>query len=339
MTRREDPLQREANDGLELHGIATWEPRSTVDAAAMWFTRMALMGLRVVIIGIAAVILLGQILLGGLGILVDPVVGGLVVVSVIPAFVIAAYIWYIDVTVREPLSLLVATFLLGVLFATFAGVANAVGVIPFAALAGYLEAIAPHFADVIGVLIATLFFFLVVGPIEETVKLLAVRLHAYRSQRFDAVINGPVYGAAAGLGFATIENAVVITGGLGTGLTGFEALRPGGEVAVARALVSPGHVLYASISGYYLGLARFNPAYAGPLIVKGILIAAVFHALYNSLVGPVPLALAAAIDPLSVPLAVFGFVVVYLSGVGYFLYRKIAGYRQAYREVGIARSG
>lgn len=50
---------------------------------------------------------------------------------------------------------------------------------------------------------------------EESVKLLAVRLYAYNDARFAAVIDGAVCGAIAGLGFATIENGIHISGVVG----------------------------------------------------------------------------------------------------------------------------
>lgn len=46
-------------------------------------------------------------------------------------------------------------------------------------------------------------------------KLLAVRLYAYNDARFAAVIDGAVYGTIAGLGFATIENGIHISGVVG----------------------------------------------------------------------------------------------------------------------------
>lgn len=332
MTRPKDPVQEAAGDSRDLYEIATWEPRTRLDGFATWLYRAGAVSVRAAIITVAVVILLGQLVLGGLAAVGNPLIGALVILSVVPAFAIAGYIWYIDVTTREPLGLLVTTFLLGILFAGFAGVLNAVGFIPFAAGAAFVESVAPDLAGVGSMLALAGFFFLIVGPIEEAVKLLAVRLHAYRSDRFDAVINGAVYGAAAGLGFATIENALYIVQGLETE-AGVEVARPVGEVAATRALAGPGHVLYSAIAGYYLGLAKFNPDRAGPLVVKGLVIAAVLHALYNTLVGTVPGLIAASVDPVSVSVAAFGFIVVYLTGVGYFLFRKIAGYHRAYRDL------
>ena len=334
MAQPQDPIQRLAGESRDLYEIASWEPRSSLDAFAVSVWGMAKATLRALVIVLALIILLAQLALGGLGVIADPVIGTIVILSVVPALVLVAYIWYIDVTAREPLSLLVATFLLGVLFASFAAVINAIGIVPFVAMAGAIETTVPALADTGSLLALSLFFFLVVGPVEETVKLLAVRLYAYRTDRFDAVINGAVYGAVAGLGFATIENALYISQSLETGVRGVEAIEPAGTMAAARALAGPGHVLYSAIAGYYLGLAKFNPAYAGPLVVKGLIIAAVLHALYNSLVGPVPDALATAVAPITPPVAVTLFVVLYLSLVAAFLVRKIEAYRHAYRDVG-----
>ena len=334
----QDPIQREAGGSRDLYEVVDWNPRTRVDALAVGVYNVGLATLRGIIILIAFVVLLIQFVLGGLGVIVNPVIGGLILLSVIPAVGIVVYIWYIDVTTREPLGLLVGTFLLAVLFAGFASIINSVGIVPFLLFAGALEAYTP-LAEGAAIFIGMgLFFFVIVGPVEETVKLLAVRLHAYRTDRFDAVINGTVYGAAAGLGFATIENAVFIAQGLAIDASGVSPFGPVGDIAASRALAGPGHVLFSAIAGFYLGLAKFNPDYAGPLVVKGLLIAAFLHALYNTLVGPVPHAIAASVGPIGQFDAIFAFIVVYLTAVGYFLYRKIERYRRTYVDVGLQQT-
>lgn len=318
-----DPVDRETRDSRDLYDVSTWERRSAVDTLAAWLYRIGVAGTKAFVVLLALAFLIAQFVLGGLGALSDPVVGVLVILSVVPAFAIAAYIWYIDVTTGEPLSLLVATFLLAVLFAMFAAVVNSL--------------LQPAFAALPALIGLPLFFFLVVGPVEETVKLLAVRLFAYRDVRFDAVIDGAVYGAAAGLGFATIENAIYITRGLEAGLAGIEVIGAAGDTAATRALAGPGHVLYSSIAGYYLGLAKFNRENAGPIVIKGVLIAAFFHGLYNTLSGTVPSLLVAAATWITPAVALIGFIVLYDGIVAYFLYRKLSAYRRAYADAGIVR--
>jgi RsiW-degrading membrane proteinase PrsW (M82 family) len=186
------------------------------------------------------------------------------------------------------------------------------------------------------ILVQALYYFGVVAPVEESIKQLAVRVYAYRSPTFDAVIDGAVYGAIAGLGFATVENALYITRaleqvGAGTQLFG------GGEFGITaiRGLAGPGHVLYSATAGYYLGLAKFNREHAGPIVIKGIVIASVFHGGYNILVGLVPQVLT-NVTGLGLEFTIVGFILLYDGAIGYFLYRKIRAYREAYNYVGAA---
>jgi len=319
MTSRRDPIDRAADDRRDLYGIVRWEPRSTLDRFATWLHAGISPFLRATLVAIATVVLVATLASGLGAAITNPTLRILVVISAVPALLLAVYIWYVDVA-SEPLTILAGTFILGLLFAPFAGIANS-------AVQAQLASVG---IDADAGLSAIPYFFLVVALGEESVKLLAVRVYAFHDRRFDAVLDGAVYGAAAGLGFALIENALYITSEVG-----LQGVAPGsGVVGVAalRALAGPGHVIYSGIAGYYLGLAKFNREYAGPLIVKGILVAAAIHATYNVLVGHAPLLLmeALAIGP---GLAVIGFILLYDGVAGYVLYRKISGYRRTYTAV------
>ncbi|MFW5955809.1 MAG: PrsW family intramembrane metalloprotease [Halorhabdus sp.] len=314
-----DPVQRSSDDSLDLYDVVEWDSRSVLDRVSVLVYRGLHTLARTIIVVVAVAILLAQVFVGGLGAVIDPVLGALTILSAVPAFVLTAYVWRSDVTSREPVGLLVSTFLLGVLFAGFAAIVTGLLQPAFVLTGATLD------APVIGTIGL---FYLVIGPVEEGVKLLAVRLQAFTDDRFDAVVDGAVYGAAAGLGFATIENALYITSQT-IGESGLGLLAAGGSVATVRALAGPGHVIYSAFAGYYLGLAKFNPQNAGPIVVKGLLIAALIHGTYNSLVWVVPFAVA---DVLSIaPLfAVFWFVVVFDGFFVYLLIRKLRTYRKAY---------
>ncbi len=319
MSERRDPVERAADESRDLYDVATWERRTPLDAVAVLLYGLIGFVARAAVVVLALAIFLVLIVEGGLALaLEDPLIFVLVVFSVIPALALAWYVWRVDATRPEPLWLLVATFLLAVLFATFAAVLNTL--------------LLPFFSG-LGALTLPLFFLLVVGPVEETVKLLAVRLHAFRSGRFDSVVDGAVYGAVAGLGFATIENFIYITRIVGQ--SGELAIvGAGGGIATVRALAGPGHVIYSAIAGYYLGLAKFNRRDRGPIVVKGLLIATLVHAGYNVLSGFVPDALAAAVPGLGTFAAFVAFIVVYDGVFAYYLYRKLRRYGEAYRSVG-----
>jgi hypothetical protein len=85
------------------------------------------------------------------------------------------------------------------------------------------------------------------------------------------------------LGFATIENAIYIAGQVYDPMITY-VLTAGGGIAPLRALAGPGHIIYSAIAGYYLGLAKFNPEDAGPIVVKGLVVAYVLHAPYKTAV-------------------------------------------------------
>ncbi len=319
MADERDPVEAAADGTQDLYDIATWEERTSVDGAAValyWFlTRAA----KWAVVLLALVILVG---IGGLAALSEPAIGLLTLLSVLPALALTGYVYYSDVTTNEPLSLLVTTFVLSILFATFAALINTA---------------TRQFFDPFGFFGLVLFYFLIVGPGEETVKLLAVRLYAYTDDRFSSVLDGAVYGAIAGLGFATIENSLYIlrrlseTGELAELTVGLGAITTGGDITAIRALAGPGHVIYSAIAGYYLGLAKFNPDNRGPIIVKGLLIAALIHATYNSTVGLGSFAIATATG--LPPLAGFFLFVLLFDGIfGFYLLSKIWRYQRAYRE-------
>ncbi|SFB80304.1 Membrane proteinase PrsW, cleaves anti-sigma factor RsiW, M82 family [Halobiforma haloterrestris] len=314
MERRRDPVERADDGSSDLYDVSTWEPRSTVDLLAYALYNGVSYGLQTIVLLVAAVITLALLVQPAVLVLEDPLLGAFFGLSIVPAALLAAFIWRTDITSEEPLTLLVATFVLAILFATFAALINSV--------------MRPRF-QTLSLIGPVLFFYLIVGPVEEAVKLLAVRVFAYRSDTFDAVVDGAVYGAVAGLGFAAIENAIYISGTVAEAEAGLFAAATG--ITTVRALAGPGHVIYSAIAGYYLGLAKFNPQHAGPIVAKGLLVAAFVHATYNTTVGIVP-GIAAELTALGPDAALVSYMIVFDAAVGYYLYRKIARYRRRYRD-------
>jgi RsiW-degrading membrane proteinase PrsW (M82 family) len=326
----EDPVEARANESEDLYDIASWEPRTALDNVAVGMHRGGLWIARWTLVILGFGIFLGILSLGAGAIILDnPFVLGLALLSILPAGLLAVYVYLTDVTSREPSTLIAATFILAILFAGFAGVVNnSLGGLKTAGLIGLV-----------------LYYYLIVGPGEEFVKLLAVRLYAYRDDRFDSVVDGAVYGAVAGLGFATIENLLYITQNLqGTGavMTALavdvvaqvtETVESGDQITALRSLAGPGHVIYSAFAGYYLGLAKFNREDAVPIILKGLLIAAFIHATYNLLVGIVPPLVGVLVPGVPDLVVFFGFVLIYIGLFFGILYRKLERYRSHYHAV------
>ena len=293
----------------DMYDVTTWEERTRLDRASVAIYRGLTQNWQQVFVVLAVLLFVAQLAATGFILFVEPALGVLTFLSVIPAFILAALIWYGDDVQREPLAPLAVTFLLGVLFAGFASLLN--------------TALQPVF-QLIPVVGTVVFFYLEVGPVEETSKWLASRLYAYRTPYLSAAIDGAVFGAFAGLGFATIENFTYITNALFTAgrLPASKLVTVVVSTAAQRSFVGPGHVIYASFAGYYLGLAKGNPENRGPIVVKGLLIAVLIHATYDTLVTYLPLS----------GLTFIAFVIVYDGFFLVLLYRKISRYRHKYQE-------
>ncbi|WP_440770747.1 PrsW family glutamic-type intramembrane protease [Natronorubrum sp. DTA28] len=259
-----DPVARATGTERDLYGISTWEERTAVDrlSATVYETLcsnvQATIAALVLLITVGTMlgILLPFLLISDLRPFLLPVLY-LTGLSIVPALLIVGFIWFSDGTLREPIVPLLVTFVLGALLAGLAAMTNGVFV----------------FLNLLGIVGVFLLYYLIVAPVEELVKLAAVRVFAYRTANFSAVVDGAIYGAVAGLGFATIENFTYIGN--------FALLIGPDTITLIRSFSGPGHVIWSAIAGYYLGLAKYNPEHAGPIIVKGLLIAAFFHATHN----------------------------------------------------------
>ncbi len=186
----------------------------------------------------------------------------ILVLAVAPGLFLTWFFYTRDRYEREPKKLVAKTFAYGLLSPILA--------FPLELFGGM---IIPQ-SDYLPVLL--LHVLLIVGLTEEGVKLLSVRLSAYRSNAFNEVMDGIVYTAAAALGFATVENVLyALTRGLGATLI--------------RGITSvPGHALMGGIMGYYVGLARFTPQKETDLTLEGLVIAMMLHGLYDFLIFALP---------------------------------------------------
>lgn len=119
----------------------------------------------------------------------------------------------------------------------------------------------------------------VTAPIlEELAKFLMVWAYLYRNKNFSEPMDGIVYAAAVALGFASIENGLYL----------FrinqqaQFLLP--NTIIIRALLSvPAHALFSSIWGYALGRYKFDKKKNRFIVLYGLLLAMLLHALFNFL--------------------------------------------------------
>ena len=112
-----------------------------------------------------------------------------------------------------------------------------------------------------------------VAPIlEEIAKYLVVRLKVIRHSEFDEPVDAMIYMIVAALGLAAAENLLYLAA-FDVDPLFFSAIRFIGATFL--------HALCSAIVGYYLALSFFNLKNRFKLICTGLLMAIVFHGLFN----------------------------------------------------------
>jgi len=90
---------------------------------------------------------------------------------------------------------------------------------------------------------------LIIGFIQEYLKYAGVRFTVFGNSEFDERVDGIIYGAAIGVGFATVLNINYVVGSGGVHL----------GIGVMRiVIVTLAQATFAGVSGYFLGRAKFE---------------------------------------------------------------------------------
>lgn len=115
------------------------------------------------------------------------------------------------------------------------------------------------------------------GIPEEFCKWSMFMLIIWRNRNFNEFFDGIVYATFISLGFACIENIMYVFGSgsffgsIGIGLT--------------RALLSvPGHFLFGVLMGYYLGMAKFDPANRRKYLTYSLIIPMLAHGAFDYII-------------------------------------------------------
>lgn len=188
----------------------------------------------------------------------------------VPALFFIGLLWWLDRYEREPLWLLAVAFLWG-----------AVPTIIMSLIAQLLLAI-PVDALLGNSLAATLTGGSIIAPLsEEGFKaLLLVALFFFYRREFDGPLDGILYGALVGFGFSVVEDALYLVGAFAEG--GWAAW--GGLAALRVGLFTLNHSLFTAMTGLGFGLARLcRRWWPKPLLIlAGLLLAIILHALHNA---------------------------------------------------------
>ena len=182
----------------------------------------------------------------------------ILILAILPVIVLAFYIYKKDKYEKEPFSMLLLAFFLGIL------------AIPMDLLVvGIINAVIPG---------STVFYsaFFEAGIPEELCKWLLFMFVIWRNKNFNEFFDGIVYACFIGLGFAGVENLMYVFGN--------DTVSGALTTGVMRALLSvPGHFLFAVIMGYFLGMAKFRPQERSKYLILSYICPVLAHGIFDYL--------------------------------------------------------
>lgn len=190
----------------------------------------------------------------------------LVLLGTIPG--IAWLVFYLreDIDHPEPKRLIIYAFLAGALITV---------------LVLKLQIIVHSWANLNGFPTYSFASFLLLAGVEELFKFLAVYITVSRRKEFDEPVDAMVYMIVAALGFATVENIGSVFQSNNAFLAGPGPLETTVLRFVGATLL---HTLSSGVVGYYWGKALAKHGHYTGLIVKGLLIGTLLHAVFNYLI-------------------------------------------------------
>lgn len=180
----------------------------------------------------------------------------LLILALAPGAAIVLYIYLKDQHEREPLALLLMSFVYGI----FSTLVTLLISVPLDFVVTLNENDAVHqFGNA----------FFKVAFVEEFSKFLFIRFILFRNKNFNEPFDGIVYACMVGMGFATLENIIYV----------FQYGAATGFMRMFTAV--PAHACFAVLMGYYLGLAKFTHQKTFYYSVLALLSATVFHGAYD----------------------------------------------------------
>jgi protease PrsW len=180
----------------------------------------------------------------------------LLALALAPGTAIGIYIYLKDKHEREPLGLLLISFVYGALSTVIT-----------------LLVSWPLTASVVideSSLIDQFFnAFFLVALVEESSKFLFVRFILYNNKNFNEPFDGIVYAVMVSMGFATLENILY-------------TFQYGAATGIARMFTAvPAHATFGALMGYFLGKAKFSHRKELYYAFVALAVATLFHGAYD----------------------------------------------------------
>lgn len=181
----------------------------------------------------------------------------LTLLAVAPVMVIILYIYFQDKYEKEPIGLLILSFIFGAILSVL--------------IVTVLYLFTGHFiplVDEFSIWQQFIQAFIVVALSEEFSKYIIVRYFAQTKKDFNEPYDGIIYAVMVSMGFACTENIIYV-------------LEGGYETAILRAFTAvPAHATFGILMGYFMGKAKFSNN-RFKLNMTGLFLAVLFHGSYD----------------------------------------------------------
>jgi RsiW-degrading membrane proteinase PrsW (M82 family) len=188
------------------------------------------------------------------------------VLAIVPALLWLATFYRLDRVEPEPKHYVFGVFMLGGILAAAVGEP---------VIRGVFQVQEWTYDGLISGLLGSIF---VVGFVEQFLIYAAVRYTVFNSREYDSRVDGILYGAAAGLGYATMINIVYVVGNAGVDL---------GVGAIQVAITALAQASFAGLMGYFLGRAKFDSM--GPFwLPLGLTISSVLNGVVSFVLRELP---------------------------------------------------
>jgi len=181
----------------------------------------------------------------------------LLILSLAPIAIIAAFIYFKDKWEKEPIKLLLLSLLFG-----------ALTVIPILIIE---TALGNFSTNLEGFAKAGYDAFVVAGFTEELFKFIALYLLIWKNKEFNEKFDGIVYAVFISLGFALVENVLYVLGD-----------SDGISVGILRAVTAvPAHALFGVVMGYHFAIAKFEPSSKTIQLLLALFFPILIHGFYD----------------------------------------------------------
>ena len=182
----------------------------------------------------------------------------LIALSLLPVILLLVFVYHQDKYEKEPLGLLILAFIGGMIAIPIdLAMVSVINVFYYSESVFYTA-------------------FLEAGFCEELCKFVILFLLIWWNHNFNEHMDGIVYAAFVGLGFACVENVLYVMQAASADLSA------GISTGVIRGLLSvPGHFLFAVVMGYFFSLAKFSEKGRLGYLLLSLFVAALVHGLFD----------------------------------------------------------